>query len=106
MGVCLANQHLSAHGGTAGAWIGMDQSPVISDAGNYFYDFVKQAAKAEPLPPRRRGGRLRRKATVHSATFTSLKKKTATQGGARRRLFHSRREEVPALWRARGPSIR
>jgi len=48
---------------------GMDNQPVISDAGNYFYDFVKQAAKSEPLPPRRRGGRLRRKATVHSATL-------------------------------------
>jgi hypothetical protein len=47
------------------ALVGMTNHPVISDAGTYFYDFVKQAAQAEPLPPRRRGRRLRRKATVH-----------------------------------------
>lgn len=44
---------------------GMDNQPVISDASNYFYDFVKQASQADPMPLRRRGGRQRRHATVH-----------------------------------------
>lgn len=47
------------------ALAGMTDRAATSDAGLYFYNFLKQAARSDRMPAVRRGGRKARRATLH-----------------------------------------